>query len=300
MDRFEAIAAFVAVVEADGFSAAARRLGQPLASVSRKVSALERALRVRLLNRTTRQVQPTDSGRQFFEACRRILAELDVAERAASGEYRAPRGELTITAPIVFGRLHVTPIVTAFLKTYPAIDVRLILADGVVDLLEARIDVAVRIGRLGDSGMLAIPIGDIGRIACASPAYLAANGTPEHPKALAAHSCVTFAGTRGLTQWSFRTGRKMRAFAVRARLTVTTAEAAIDAAIAGVGITQVLSYQATEAIRRGRLVRILRAHEPPVAPAHLVHASGRLVPLKLRAFLDFAAPRLRARLKDAT
>jgi DNA-binding transcriptional LysR family regulator len=297
MDRFEAMSAFVAVVEAGGFSAAARRLRLPLATVSRKVSDLERRLRVRLLNRTTRQVVPTDHGRQFFGACRRILSELDEAERTASGEFQAPRGELVVAAPIVFGRLHVVPVVTAFLKTCPEINIRLLLADRVVPLLEERIDVAVRIGKLADSSMIATPIGTIGRVVCASPAYLAAHGAPAHPKALAAHDCISFTGTGTAADWSLRIGRSTRPMAVHPRLTVTTAEAAIDAAIAGAGITQVLAYQVAQPLRSGRLVRILRAFEPPMSPAHLVHTSGRLMPLKLRAFLDFAGPRLRAELR---
>ena len=298
MDRFRAMSAFVAVVEAGGFTPAARHLAMPLATLSRLVSRLEDRLRLRLLNRTTRRVTLTDSGQQYFEACRRILGDLGEAERAASGEYRTPRGELIVTAPIVFGRLHVVPIITEFIKTYAQVDVRLVQADRIVNLLEEHVDLAVRIGELPDSTMVATRIGSIGHVVCASPAYLAERGGPEHPKELMAHDCVTFAGLVSAKEWPFRIGKSTRMFPVRSRIVVTTAEAAIDAAIAGAGLTRVLSYQVAQAIGDGRLALVLRGFEPEPSPVSLVYPSGRLVPLKLRAFLDFAAPRLKARLQS--
>jgi DNA-binding transcriptional LysR family regulator len=296
MDRFESLSAFIAVAEFGGFTAAARRLGMPLPTVSRKVSELEADLGVRLLNRTTRQVTLTDSGRRFFESGRRILDDLGEAERAASGEFAAPRGELVVTAPIVFGRLHVLPIVTEFLKAHADVAVRLVLADRVVDLLEERVDVAARIGELPDSGMAAIRVGEVHRLVCASPAYLAAHGRLTRPKQLAAHQCIAFAGVESAKEWRFRLGRTARAFPVRARLTVTTAEAAIDAAILGAGITRVFSYQAAQAVREGKLKVLLRDYEPAPIPVSLIHLSNRLVPAKLRAFLDFAVPKLKLRI----
>jgi DNA-binding transcriptional LysR family regulator len=297
MDRFESMSVFVAVVEAQGFSAASRRLAMPLATVSRKVSELEDQLRVRLLNRSTRKISLTDSGRQFYEACRRILDDLGEAERAASGEYSAPKGELILTAPIVFGRLHLVPIVAEFLKAYGDVDVQMLLVDRVVDLFDEHIDVALRIGELPDSSMIAVRIGSIGRVVCASPAYLAARGTPAHPNELASHDAVTFSGLSSAKEWPFRIGTSTEMFAVRSRFTVTTAEAALDAAIAGAGITRLLSYQAAAAVLDGRLVIVLRDHEVDPSPVSLVYPSGRLVPLKLRAFLDFAVPRLKTRLQ---
>jgi DNA-binding transcriptional LysR family regulator len=297
MDRFESMAVFVAAVEAQGFSAASRRLAMPLATVSRKVSELEDQLRVRLLNRSTRKISLTDSGRQFYEACRRILDDLGEAERAASGEYSAPKGELILTAPIVFGRLHLVPIVAEFLKAYGDVDVQMLLVDRVVDLFDEHIDVALRIGELPDSSMIAVRIGSIGRVVCASPAYLAARGTPAHPNELASHDAVTFSGLSSAKEWPFRIGTSTEMFAVRSRFTVTTAEAALDAAIAGAGITRLLSYQAAAAVLDGRLVIVLRDHEVDPSPVSLVYPSGRLVPLKLRAFLDFAVPRLKTRLQ---
>jgi DNA-binding transcriptional LysR family regulator len=297
MDRFESMSTFVAVVEAGGFSAASRRLAMPLATVSRKVSELEDQLGVRLLNRSTRQVTLTESGEQFFAACRRILDDLGEAERAASGEYEAPRGELVITAPIVFGRLHVLPIVAAFLKTCPQVTVRLLLADRVVSLIEEQVDLAVRIGRLPDSSMVATRIGSIGYVTCASPKYLADRGTPSHPKELAGHDCITFMGIAAAAkEWSFKVARKDIVVPVQSRLVVTTAEAAIDAAVAGIGITRVLSYQVADAVKKRRLTLVLRDFEPEPYPASLIYPSGRHIAAKLRAFLDFAVPRLRARL----
>jgi DNA-binding transcriptional LysR family regulator len=298
MDRFESMSVFAVVVEAQGFSAASRRLGMPLATVSRKVSELEETLGVQLLNRSTRKVTLTDTGRQYFEACRRILDDLGEAERAASGEYSAPRGELILTTPIVFGRLHLVPIVAEFLEAYREVDVQMMLVDRVVDLLDEHVDLALRIGELPDSSMIAVRIGSIGRVVCASPAYLAAHGVPAHPSEVAAHNAVTFAGLSSAKEWSFRVGTSVEMFPVRSRFTVTTAEAALDAAIAGAGITRVLSYQAAAAVMDGRLAIVLREFEVDPSPASLVYPSGRLVPLKLRAFLDFAAPRLKARLQS--
>jgi DNA-binding transcriptional LysR family regulator len=300
VDRFEAMSAFVAVVEAGGFSAASRRLGVPLASVSRRVSDLEDRLGVQLLTRSTRKVTMTDSGQQFFEACRRILDDLGEAERSALGEYRAPRGELVMTAPLVFGRLHIVPIVTEFLKAYPDVDINLRLADRVVSLLEEHVDLALRIGELPDSSHVAMRVGSIGRVVCASPEYLAERGTPQHPDELAGHDCITFSGLASTREWTFRFEQSVAAVPVHARFTVTTAEAAIDAAAAGAGIARVLFYQATQAIADGRLVVVLAAFEPEPFPVSLVYPAGRLVPLKLRAFMDFAAPRLKARLQALT
>ena len=297
MDRFESMSAFVAVVEAGGFSAASRRLGMPLASVSRKVSELEDSLGVRLLTRSTRKVTMTESGQQFFAACQRILDDLGEAERAASGEYRVPRGELVMTAPLVFGRLHLVPIVLDFLKAYRDVDIQLRLVDRIVNLLDEHVDLALRIGELPDSSHVATRVGATGRVVCASPAYLAERGTPRHPDDLAAHDCVTFAGLASTREWTFKIGRSVATIPVHARFTVSTSEAAIDAALAGAGIARVLYYQAAQAIADGRLEVLLAEYEPEPFPVSLVYPAGRLVPLKLRAFLDFAAPRLKSRLQ---
>ncbi len=296
MDRLEAMSILVAAVEAGSLSAASRRLGTPLATVSRKVADLEAHLKVLLLNRSSRRLTLTDAGRSYVAACRRILEEVGEAERSASGEYSAPRGELIITAPIVFGRLHVLPIVTAFLKAYPEIDIRIVLANRLINLLDDHVDLAVRIGELPDSSLVATRVGAIRRVVCASPAYFAARGSPKHPRELAAHDCITFEGLMSPDAWSFTIAKSAQSFAIHSRLTVNTAEAAIDAAIAGAGVTRVLSYQMAQALKAGTLVLALEAFEPQPSPVSLVYAGQRLLPQKLRAFLDFAAPRLRAAL----
>ncbi|RWF77549.1 MAG: LysR family transcriptional regulator [Mesorhizobium sp.] len=300
MDRLEAMSLFVAAVEAGSLSAAGRRFGIPLATVSRKVSDLERHLKTRLLNRSTRQLTLTDAGHAYLAACRRILDEVGEAERAAAGEYSAPTGELIITAPIVFGRLHVLPVVTGFLAAYPDVTIRLMLADRITQLSEEHIDLAVRIGELPDSSLVATRIGSIRRVVCASPAYLAGHGMPETPRDLAAHNCITFEGLTAPAAWTFATGKTELAVPIRSRLRVNTAEAAVDAAIAGVGLTRVLSYQITAAVRAGTLRAVLEAFEPQPWPVSLVHAGQGLLPVKLRAFVDFAAPRLKKRLMQAT
>lgn len=296
MDRLEAMSLFIGAVEAGSLSGAARQLGIPLATVSRKISELERHLNTRLLTRSTRRLTLTDAGHAYLAACRRILDDVREAERTAAGEYSTPTGELVITAPVVFGRLHVLPIVTAFLAAYPDVDIRLSLANRITQLAEDHIDLAVRIGALPDSSLVAIRVGAIRRVVCASPDYLAEHGTPETPEDLATHSCITFEGSGALSTWSFRKGHGEAALQVRSRLQVNTAEAAIDAAISGVGPTRVLSYQIEAALRSGALCILLPAFEPEPWPVNLVHAGQGLLPVKLRAFLDFAAPRLRDRL----
>ena len=296
MDRLDAMSALLAAVDAGSLSAASRKLGMPLATMSRKVSELETHLRTRLLHRGSRRLTLTDAGRTYVAACRRILDEVGTAERAATGEYSAPRGDLVIAAPIVFGRLHVLPIALDFLKAFPEIDIRLSLADHVVNLHQDRIDLAVRIGELPDSSLIAMRVGDIRRVVCASPRYVAEHGMPRRPEDLAAHRCITFEGLTAPDVWTFAAGKATRSVAIHSRLVVNTAEAAIDAALAAVGITRVMSYQAASAVRDGTLVLALRSFEPKPIPVSLVHAGQPLLPQKVRAFLDFAAPRLKERL----
>jgi len=296
MDRFESMSVFQAVVDQGSLSAAGRRLGMPLATVSRKLSELEAHLQARLLNRSTRKLTLTDAGREYALSCRRILDDVDEAERTASGEYNAPRGELVVTAPIVFGRLHVLPVVVAFLQAYPEVDVRLVLGDRVLDLIEEHVDLAVRVGELPDSRLTATRVGVTRRVVCATPRYLDRHGRPVVPADLARHRCVTFDAPSAIGGWQFTVDGRPQAVAIRSRLTVNTAEAAIEAALADVGITRVLCYQVEDARRAGHLEFVLKDFETVPAPISLVHGGQRRVPLKLRAFLDFAAPRLRERL----
>ncbi|MBV8648972.1 LysR family transcriptional regulator [Paludibacterium sp.] len=296
VDRFESMSLLLAVVEAGSFSAAARLRNMPLATVSRKIGDLEAHLKTRLLHRSTRQLSLTEAGQSYVVACRRILEELGEAERAAAGEYAAPKGELVLTAPMVFGRLHVLPVVADFLKTYPDIDVRMILTDRVVSLLEEHVDIALRIGELPDSSFIATRVGAVRRVVCASPAYLAAHGVPMHPQDLSAEACVTFEQMTSRHDWRFLSGKSEISVPVRSRLAVSTAEAAVDAAVAGVGFTRVLSYQMANALQAGDLDIVLAPFEPAPWPVSLVHTGQGILPLKLRAFLDFAAPRLKNRL----
>lgn len=296
MDRLDAMSVLLAIVEGGSLSAASRRLRMPLATVSRKVSELEAHLGTRLLVRSSRAVTLTDAGRSYAAAASQILEQVQEAERAAAGEYIAPRGDLIVTAPVVFGRLHVLPIAVAFLEAYPEIALRLTLSDGVADLAEDHIDVAIRIGPLPDSGLIAARVGLIRRVVAASPAYLAARGAPTRPQDLARHDCITFEGLGSPRAWRFTEGKSDVAVPIRSRLAVNTAEAAIDAAIAGLGLTRVLSYQVAAARRAGLIALVLEPFELAPWPVHLVHVGQGLLPVKLRAFLDFAAPRLRARL----
>jgi DNA-binding transcriptional LysR family regulator len=295
MDRLESMSIFVTAVEAGSLSAAARQLGIPLTTVSRNVSELEAHLKTRLLNRSSRQLTLTDAGRTYVTACKQVLEYVSEAERGASGEYSAPKGNLNITAPIVFGRTHIVPIVAEFLRAYPDIDIRMILTDGVTNLLEERVDLAVRIASLPDSSLVATRVGSIRRVVCGSPAYFAERGMPAKPEDVCRHDCITRDGQSFDNSWAFGAGKSATVVAIHARLIVNTAEAAIDAAIAGAGITRVLSYQVVDAIRAGTLVMVLQGFEPEPMPVSLVYAAQGLLPLKLRAFIDFAVPRLKVK-----
>jgi len=298
MDRFDAIRTLLAAVDGGSLSAASRKLGVPLPTVSRQVSELEARLRTQLVIRTNRKLLLTDAGSAFVAAGRRVLEELEEAERAAAGEYRIPRGDLLVTAPIMFGKLHVTPVVLAFLAAYPEVNVRVVLFDHVIDLVENHVDVAVRIGHLPDSGLVAARIGEIHWVICASPAYLSTRGTPVAPDDLAQHDCIGFEGLQMVRTWPFGRGTNAKTVAIRPRFAANTADAIIEAATAGIGIARLTSYQAAGAIRDGRLVSLLRGYGPEPLPVHLVHTGPPLVPLKMRAFLDFASPRLKASLAD--
>jgi DNA-binding transcriptional LysR family regulator len=294
MDRLDAMSLFAAAAEAGSFSAASRRLGVPLPTLSRKIAELEAHLNTRLLVRSTRRLALTEAGTAYLAACKQILEQVSEAESLASGEFHTPRGELAITAPIVFGRLHLLPVVNAFLAAYPQVDVRLTLSDRNLHLVDEHLDVALRIGVLEDSRLVAVRVGSVRRVVCASPAYLAKHGRPRTPADLARHDCVSFESLPASQAWNFaRRGERITAVAIRPRLSVTTAEAAIDAAIAGVGLTHVLSYQAAGAVAAGQLALVLRQYEPEPVPVSLLYAGQKRLPLKTRSFVDFAVPRLR-------
>jgi DNA-binding transcriptional LysR family regulator len=295
MDRLEAMQMLVTVTEQGSFSGAARALNVPLATLSRKVSDLESLLGTRLLIRTTRKLTLTDAGIAYVAAARRILEQVDEAEREASGEFTQPKGELVLTAPIMFGRLHVLPIVAEFLSEFPEISVRLHLGDRNVDLIDDHVDMAVRFGRLPDSTMVATGIGDMRTVTCANRAILERYGIPERPEALLNYPCVKADIPLPSPAWQYVDPGSDKTFEIPVvpRLSVTTTEAAAQAAIQGVGITRLLHYQVAAPVDRGELQIVLETYEPEPVPVHLIHASRVRMPLKMRRFLDFAVPRLR-------
>jgi DNA-binding transcriptional LysR family regulator len=297
MDRLEEWRAFVTVAAAQSFVRAARSLGRSPQGITRAVAGLEARLGTRLLNRTTRSVSLTDAGARYLARGRRALADFDLLE--GGDDERAPLvGTLAVTAPVLFGQLHVLPVVTAFLEAHPGLDVRLVLLDRVVSLAEEGIDLGVRIGALPDSSLRARVVGQVRTLLCASPAYLARAGRPRAPEALSRHACIALTGTTPIAErWSFpRPGKRERSVPVRARLVVNTAGAAIDAALAGLGIVRVLSYQVAELVADGKLAIILPGSEPPPVPVQLVHLPGAQT-RAAASFLDFAGPRIRARLR---
>ena len=281
MDRLDAIASFIAVVDAGGFSTAARQLGMPLATVSRKVAELEAHIGAQLLTRSTRRVAPTEVGAAFAATGRLLLEQLSEAERSVAGKYLSPRGLLRVAAPIVLGLTYLLPILADFMQAYPEVTLDLRLTQRPANLAEDHLDVAVMVGELPDSGLRAEHVGQIRLVVVASPGYLAAHQLIDHGEGeMASH-------------WQFGGGRRL---ALRARLVVTTAEAAADAAVAGMGLAQLLCYQVYGAVADGRLTTLLRQDWGPPLDVHLKHGGDRIMPQKLRAFMAFVAPRLRPRL----
>jgi DNA-binding transcriptional LysR family regulator len=297
LDRLDALQVFVAVLDCGSLAGAARRLGRSPAAVTRAVAFLERRLGARLLHRTTRVVKATAAGERFAVACRTILAELEAAAAEAAGEATAPRGLLVVTAPLVFGARILRPLLDSFLDAEPAVRARLLLQDRPVDLVEEGIDVALRIARMPASGLIATRLGEVRRLVCAAPAYLARRPPPATPAELAGHDCILPTGTETGARWSFTPpGRPPEIVRLQPRLAVDSSEAAIASAVEGRGITRILSYQAEREIADGRLVVILRDFEPPPVPVQLVMPESRRAVARVRAFLDFAAPRLRREL----
>jgi DNA-binding transcriptional LysR family regulator len=293
MDRLEAMTLLIAVAEAGSISAASRKLRTPLATVSRKIAELEKQLNARLLMRSTRNAALTEAGRNFVAASRRILADLEDAEREAASETKTLKGELVLSAPIALGRLYLLPVVTDFLKEHPNVDARMILADRRLNMIEDHVDVGLRVGELNDFSLVAKKVGTVRRIVCASPSYLARRGTPKAPEDLKDHDCITFENTLSAVNWGFRVGKMEKSFPIHSRLVVTTAEAATDAAVSGLGLARMLDYQISHHRQAGDLKLVLEDFRSPPKPVHLIYEAGRHLPLKIRAFLDFAAPRLK-------
>ncbi len=298
MDRIDAMVAFVATADSGGFSSAARKLGRSPASMTRAVAFLEERIGTALLRRTTRVVKLTPAGERYLAACRRILGEIAAAEGVDDAEHAAPRGPITITAPASFGRIHVRPIVDAFLDAHPEVQARLSLLDRVVGLVDEGVDVAVRIAHLPDSALLATSVGEVSRVVCASPSYLAKRAKPKVPADLTEHACIAFLEVTPSDVWTFKgkSGDRARHVKVKPRLAVNSADAAIASAVEGHGITRVLSYQVARELREGELVRLLKPFEPDGLPVHVVYPAALAASPKVRAFVGAAVPRLRAAL----
>lgn len=294
MDRFHLMNVFVAVAEEQGFAGGARRLGLSPPAVTRAIAALEHRLGVKLLNRTTRYVRATDAGARYLESARRILSEIDEADEAAAGTHAAPRGELAVTAPVLFGSLYVVPGIVDFLERYPDVSVSALFLDRVVGLLEEGLDVGVRIGELPDSTLRAIPVGFVRRVVCASPRYLEKHGVPREPAELARHAIVAASPVSPSVEWRFGAGKQSVTAKIKPRLSVTSNDAAIRAALLGFGITRLMSYQVADHLAAGRLERVLVAREPPPLPIHVIHVEGRQASAKVRGFVDLLVDRLRS------
>jgi DNA-binding transcriptional LysR family regulator len=301
VDRLEAMKTFVAVVDHHGFAAAARKLGQSPASVTRAVAALESHFGVRLLQRTTRSVRVTEAGHRFLEASRRILADVEDTDRLMSGERATPKGTLVVTAPLLFGRLKVLPQVDAYLRTYPDVQVQLLLLDRVVNLIDEGVDVAVRIGHLPESNLVAVTVGDVRRVVCASPEYLAGKPPLREPSDLRDHDCIAMSHLTPNEGWSFAAGPNTegtRQVRIRPRLTVNSAEAAIASCLRARGVIYLLSYQVADELASGRLKRLLQTFELPPVPVQVVFPEARMAAAKTRAFLDALVPALRSELAN--
>lgn len=300
MDRLQAMSMLIKVAEVGSFSAASKELNVPLPTLSRKVSELENQLGVRLLHRTTRKLSLTNSGADYISACKRIIEQVEEAEREVKGEYSEPKGDLVITAPVMFGRLYVLPIITEFLALYSNINVQLVLSDGNINLFENEVDLAVRIGALPDSSMIATQVGAIRIVTCANQHVLEEHDTLESPHDLTNFSCVSLNTAMTIPHWSYRLPDSNFTFNVKtlSRLTVTDSESAVVAAVNGVGITQQLHYQVKSAIDKGALKIILPEFEPAKVPVHLLYKSRKYMPKKIKSFLDFASPILKNKIDE--
>jgi DNA-binding transcriptional LysR family regulator len=291
MDRFDAMNVLLAVVEEGSISAGARRLRAPLATVSRKVADLESHLRTSLLVRTSRRIELTEAGRDYVAAAKRIMDQVDEAEQTAAGEYREPRGELLFTAPVSFGQQHVLPVVLEFLKAHPLIDMRITFADRRVNLIEEQIHVALRVGELDDNNLIATRVGEVRLATFASPGYLESAGVPQTPEDLKDFDGISTVG------WRFQRGGRNLFVEPRSRVVLNTEDSCVKAAIAGLGVGRALQTHVEPWLASGEVVEILQDFALPGVPVSLIYPKQGMMPLKLRAFLNYVAPRLRATLK---
>lgn len=292
MDRFQEMQVFLVVAEEQGFAAAARRLNMSPPSVTRAVAALEERIGTQLLMRTTRNVHITEAGQRYADDCRRILAELEEAEDSAAGSHTNPRGQLTVTAPVLFGEMFVTPVVVDYLSAFPEVQIKALMVDRVVSMVDEGIDVAIRIGDLADSGLNAMKVGEVRRVVCATPGYLTANGRPKHPRDLQTAQLVVSASSPLVAEWHFVDNEAPITIRPQARLTVTANQAAINAVCLGWGLTRLLSYQVADKVAAGELEIVLQEYEQPALPIHVVYQDSGKTPAKVRTFVDFCADRL--------
>jgi len=296
LDRLHLINVFVAVVDTQGFAGAARKLNLSPPAVTRAINELETYLGVRLLTRTTRIVKVTEAGARYAEDCRGVLSHLNEADESASGLHGTPRGRLTITAPVGFGAMYVTPVVTEYLARYPEVTASCWFMDRVVNMLDEGVDVGVRIGELPDSSMQAIRVGRMRLLICATPAYLAEHGEPKSPEDLEKHMIIAASGATSTSEWRMSSQGTPSVVKLRPRLITTTSDTAIAAALTGFGLTNVLAYKVTKHLREGRLKAVLSDFEPPALPVHVLHREGRHATQKARRFIDLAVERLRPQL----
>jgi len=294
MDKLSAMAIFVAVVDEGGFASAARKLQISPPVVTRAITELEESMGVRLLSRTTRVVRVTDVGARYAIDCRRILADVSDSETSATGTHAAPRGRLVVTSSVMFGAMYVTPIVTEYLRRYPETDVECRFLDRVVNMMDEGVDAAIRIGTLPDSSYQAVKVGQVRQIVCASPGYLKERGIPKTPEDLAQHDIIAALPVTQSLDWKFERDGKPLACMVRPRMSTTSNDAALRAALDGFGLTRVISYMAAPDLAAGRLKTVLAQYEAPPVPVNVVHHEGRQSTGKVRAFLDLAIAGLRA------
>src|SRR5688572_8067380 len=300
MDKLKAMSAFVQIVEKGSLTAAADGLDTSLPSIVRTLAALERSLGARLLNRTTRRIALTDEGRAYYDRARRILGDVADVEAAVSARQGTPRGRIAIGAPVMFGRLHLAPLVTEFLAKHPEVSMELLLMDRVVNLVEEGLDASLRIGSLADSLLVAIELGRTRRVVCASPAFLKRHGVPRQPADLSRMPCIRFTGGLALNDWEFGAGKKTTRVRVEGPIATNQIDAALDACLQGLGCGRFLCYQVAAHREAGRLRYVLEAHEPESLPVSLVYPQARLVSARLRAFIDWVVPRMRERLGDGS
>jgi len=294
MDRFHQMSVFVAVAEEESFAAAGRRLRMSPPAVTRAVAFLEERLGVRLLTRTTRLVRTTDAGARYLEDARRLLLEADEADEAAAGINATPRGHLAVTAPMLFGKLYVMPVITAYQRTFRETTVSALFVDRVVNLLDEGLDVGIRIGQLPDSSLRAIRVGQVRRVICASAGYLKKHGAPKTPADLADHPLIAATAVSAGAEWTFTKGKQKIGVRISPRILVNTNDGALEAARDGFGLTRLISYQVASELAAGKLKTVLSEYEEAPLPVHVIHREGRHGSAKVRSFVDLAVTKLRA------